>query len=142
MLATAEGKEPTLAEAKAAFAKADRALNEAWNAAKNEEPHHLLGLLTLRQREWLEYRDSTAREASKQAGQKESKQSAVYFSTAAELMETRSRWLHGRARPAEDTLTGLWIDAYGGTLRIVQQEKRLLFVFDVVRGPTFHSGAL
>ena len=37
-VSAAEEKPKTLAEAKAAFAKADRALNEAWTAAKKALP--------------------------------------------------------------------------------------------------------
>jgi uncharacterized protein YecT (DUF1311 family) len=137
-----EEKEPTLAEAKAALAKADRELNDAWKKAKAAVDGSDLARLTLSQREWIEFRDARAKEDSERAGHKDIKRSPLYFSTAAAFTETRAEWLRGRARPADETLTGYWIDSYGGTLRIVQQEQRLFFDIEVVRGPTFHSGGI
>ncbi len=62
-------KEPTLSEAKAAFAKADRALNQAWSAAKSAVHSREQARLTASQREWLEFRDERAREESERAGE-------------------------------------------------------------------------
>ncbi len=46
-------------------AKEDRGLNEAWSAAKSAMPSPALPQLTLRQREWLEYRDGGGPRARK-----------------------------------------------------------------------------
>ena len=145
-----EQKEPTLVEAKAAFAKSDRALNQAWSAAKSATTGSALTELTQSQRAWLEYRDSTAQRESEQAGEKNPRRSASYHSTAASLTDARAEWLRGRARDAtaDETLTGRWVDSYGGTMRLVQpiarggQDGRLLFSIDVVRGPTYHTGGV
>ena len=139
-----EEKAPSFAEAKAAFTKADRALNQAWIAAKKAVTSDAAAQLTQSQREWLEFRDYRAGSESEQAGQKDPKRSSIWHSVAAELTDSRAEWLRGRARTAdaEETLTGLWIDSYGGTLSLVQQESRLLFVCEVVRGPTYHVGAI
>ena len=100
--------------------------------------------LTQSQRDWLEFRDSRARQESETAGEKDAKRSPIWHSVAAELTASRAEWLRGRARtPAPDeTLTGVWSDSYGGTLRVVQQEGRLLFTCEVVRGPTYHTGEI
>jgi uncharacterized protein YecT (DUF1311 family) len=134
-----EQKPKTLAEAKAAFAKADKSLNDAWAAAKKA-----LGEseLQVKQRGWLKYREAQARAANRDNGEPEGKQSAAYFETSAALTQSRADWLRGRVKNEDDSLTGLWIDSFGGTLEIVQEKDRLLFVIDVVRGPTFHLGSI
>ena len=152
-----EEKAPTLAEAKAAFAKADRALNQAWSAAKGAVNGRDLTELTANQRDWLEFRDYQAGWESEQAGEKDRKRSAVWHTTAAALSESRTEWLRGRAETAKgplETLTGMWSDSYGGTMRFVHQQPpapadatnaapaRLLFDIEVVRGPTYHTGGV
>lgn len=137
-----EQKEPTLAEAKAAFAKADRALNEAWAATKKALPESVLAELTIRQRAWVEFRDQRARWEASGPDEAAARRSPAYFSMAADLTDDRVKWLRGRTKGWGDTLTGLWIDSYGGTVEIVAQEARLLFVFSVVRGHTLDLGAL
>lgn len=141
----AQEKAPTLAEAKTAFAKADRALNQAWSAAKAaaaEESRERR--LTVSQREWLDFREERAREESERAGEKDAKRSPIYHSIAAELTDARTEWLRARTRSeeTEEKLTGTWVDSYGGTLQVVQQEQRLLFLIHVVRGPTYHTGSV
>ena len=138
-------KEPTFAEAKAAFAKTDRALNEAWSAVKTALSGRELTEATQAQRDWLEFRDGRAKEESELAGEKDVRRSAHWHTTAAELSESRAQWLRARAQAAKtmpETLTGSWIDSYGGTMQLVQQEGRLLFNIDVVRGPTYHTGGV
>ena len=153
-----EEKAPTFAEAKAAFAKADRALNQAWSAAKAAVSGRALTELTGSQRDWLEFRDYQAGWESEQTGEKDRKRSAVWHTTAAALSESRAEWLRGRAETAKgplETLTGTWSDSYGGTMRVVHQEPpasaessgaaapaRLLFDIEVVRGPTYHTGGV
>lgn len=136
-------KEPTLAEAKAAFVKADRELNQAWSAAKAALSGRALAELTQSQRDWVEFRDYRAGYESEQAGQKDAKRSPTWHTTAAELTVSRAEWLRGRTEAAKqplDTLTGTWSDSYGGTMQLVQQDRRLLFGIEVVRGPTYHTG--
>jgi uncharacterized protein YecT (DUF1311 family) len=148
-------REPTLAEAKAAFAKADRELNQAWSAAKAAVHSREQARLTASQREWLEFRDERARAESHAAGQKNPKTSVIWHSVAADLTTSRAEWLRGRARSdgAGQALTGVWVDSYGGTMRLVHQPGpprpdddegvgRLLFAIEVVRGPTYHTGGV
>lgn len=140
-----EEKAPTLAEAKAAFAKADRALNQAWSAAKAAMSGRALEELTQSQRGWLEYRDYQAGHASTAAGEKDPKRSAIWHTAAAHLTDSRAEWLRGRTATAKEqpeSLTGEWIDSYGGAMRLVQQDRRVLFIINVVRGPTYHLGGV
>jgi uncharacterized protein YecT (DUF1311 family) len=143
LLQAQEEKAPTLAEAKAEFAKADRELNQAWSAAKAAVSGRELAVLTQSQRDWLDFRDGRAREESDRSGDKG--RGAIWHTTAADLTQSRAEWLRGRAATAKkplETLTGLWIDSYGGTMQLVQQDKRLLFLIDVVRGATYHTGGV
>ena len=143
MALSAEEQRPkTQAEAKAAFEKADKALNEAWAAAKKTLSESDFAALQVKQRNWLKYREDQARGANRDNGEPEGKQTAAYYETAAELTSSRAEWLRGRVANEDDSLTGLWIDSFGGTLQIVQEKERLLFVIEVVRGPTFHTGSL
>lgn len=143
LVSAEEPKPKTLAEAKAAFTKADKALNEAWAAAKKALEESEFTALQAKQRQWVLYRDDKARGANRDNGEPEGKQTAAYFETAAELTQARADWLRGRIKnDADNSLTGLWIDSFGGTVEIVQEKDRLLFVIEVVRGPTFHTGSL
>lgn len=138
-----EPKPKTLAEAKAEFAKADKALNAAWAAAKKALGESEFAELQVKQRDWLKYREDQARGANRDNGEPEGKQSAAYFETSAALTQSRADWLRGRVgNDNDDSLTGIWTDSFGGTLEIVQEEDRLFFEIEVVRGPTFHSGSI
>src|SRR4051812_41950136 len=140
---SAEGeKTKTLAEANTELVKADKALNEAWAAAKKALDESALAQLQVKQRRWLKYREDQARAANRDNGEPEGKQSAAYFETSATLTQSRADWLRGRMKNEDDSLTGLWIDSFGGTLEIVQEKDRLFFEIEVVRGPTFHMGSI
>lgn len=138
----AEEKMKTLAEAKAEFVKADKALNEAWAVAKKALDESELAELQIKQRGWLKYREDQARATNRDNNEPEGKQSAAYFETAAALTQSRADWLRGRVKNEDDSLTGLWIDSFGARLEIVQEKERLLFAIEVVRGPTYHTGSL
>jgi uncharacterized protein YecT (DUF1311 family) len=138
----AEEKEPTLAEAKAAFAKADSVLNEAWTAAKKTLTANVLEELTIKQRAWVLFRERRALLETREEDEAKAKQVPGYFTIAAELTDDRVKWLRGRSKGDDDSLTGLWIDSYGGTMELVEQDGRLLFLFNVVRGHSFDVGAI
>ena len=132
-----------MAEAKAAFAKADRALNEAWMAMKKAVPEKIFTELKAQQRALDRITRPAALEASptpKDAA--EAKQSAAYWQTAASLTEARAQWLRRLADNEDDPLTGLWTDGNGGTLEIVERKDKLFFVFHVVRGRGLHVGVI
>ena len=142
-VAQAEDEKSSLTEATAAFAKADRALNEAWTALKKALPDQVFAELKARQRDWLESRDRRALESSpapKDAA--EAKRSAAYWQTAASLTEARAQWLRRLADKEDDPLTGLWTDGKGGNLEIVEGKDKLFFVFHVVRGRGLHVGVI
>lgn len=138
-------KQPTKAEAKAAFEKADKALNEIWAKAKTELPAPQFESLKTDQRGWIEWRDYIAASfanVGSEVPEDKAKDTTEYLSLAADLMETRGQWLKGYLKdPVEgETLTGVWKDSQGGELNIVQDGKKLFFTIDVVRGPTYHLG--
>lgn len=140
----AEEKPPTLAEAKAAFAKADQALNAAWDAAKKKLDESKFTWLKNSQKEWLAYRDAMALSPSYSGAPDDeaaAKNSQEYFSTAAALTDERTAWINGVINAENgDTITGVWGDSYGGHLEIVEKEGKLYFTLAVVRGPTAHLG--
>ena len=142
LAAVAEEKPKTLAEAKAAFVKADKALNEAWAVAKKTLEESEFAELQVKQRNWLKYREGQARAANRDNSEPEGKQTAAYYEAAAELTQSRADWLRGRTKNESDSLTGLWVDSFGGTVEIVQEKEKLFFVVEVVRGPTYHTGSL
>jgi hypothetical protein len=90
----------------------------------------------------MKFREAGARRTNRENGEPEGKLTAAYYETAAELTQSRSDWLRGRIRNVDESVTGIWIDSFGGILEIVQEKERLLFVINVVRGPAFHVGAL
>jgi uncharacterized protein YecT (DUF1311 family) len=142
-LPAADEKPKTLAEAKAAFAKADKALNEAWAGAKQALDESEFAALQMKQRQWVVYRDHRARGEDRNLSEAEAKKSPDYYETAAELTQARADWLRGRIKNDTDpVITGLWTDSFGGAVEIVQEKHRLLFVIEVVRGSSFHLGSL
>jgi len=145
VVARAEDQNASLAEAKTAFTKADRALNEAWTAIKKALPEKIFTELKAQQRGWIESRDRAALESSPNAKDAADAQlSAAYWQKAASLTETRAQWLQRLADNEDDPLTGLWTDGNGGTLEIVErtETQKLFFVFHVVRGRGLHIGVV
>lgn len=142
---TEDPKPPTKAEAKAAFDKADKALNEIWAMAKTQLPAEEFETLKDDQRGWIGWRDYIAASftiVGSEVPENKAKETPEYFAMAAELMEGRVAWLKGYLKDPveEDTMTGVWKDSQGGHLHIVQEGKKLFFTLEVVRGPTFHLG--
>ena len=143
----AQDKKLTPQQAKALFEKADKALNEAWAAAKKTLPESEFNKLKEDQRGWVEHRDYLARSpiyAGAEGHDELALDSAEYLEAAAGLADERTAWLKGLAREwgAEEGLSGVWTDSYGGRIEIVEQEGKLHFIIDCVRGPTSHVGGL
>src|ERR1044072_6063569 len=86
----AEEKPKTLTEAKAAFTKADKALNDAWAAAKKTLGESEFAELRVRQRIWVKYREDLPRSANRDNYEPEGKQTAAYCETAATMTESRA----------------------------------------------------
>jgi uncharacterized protein YecT (DUF1311 family) len=139
----AEEQKSSLTEATAAFAKADRALNEAWTAIKKALPDQIFAELKTKQREWLESRDRRALESSPTPNDAmEAKRSAAYWQTATSMTEVRAQWLRRLADNEDDPLTGFWTDGNSGNLEIVEGKEKLFFVFHVVRTSGHHVGII
>lgn len=135
-------------QAKAKFEKADKALNEAWAAAKEAMSEPQFNKLKESQRAWVKYRDYLARSPLYSGADSQGElalDSPDYLSAAAELEDMRTEWLRALVKEkaaAEETLTGIWTDSYGGTLQVVEQDGQLFFIIECVRGPTSHLGGL
>ena len=72
------------------------------------------------------------------------RETAAYFDAASSLTGSRTDWLNGLLAPLPQngSLTGYWIDSYGGHLELVENDGKLHFVIEVVRGPTVHLGGI
>lgn len=143
----AQEKKLTRQQAKAEFEKADKALNEAWAAAKKALSEPEFNQLKEEQRAWVEYRDYLARSpmyTGAEAHDELALDAPEYLHAAAGLEEMRTEWLKGLMREwkPEEALTGRWTDSYGGLIEVVETEGRLHFVIQCVRGPTSHVGGL
>lgn len=143
----AQEKKLTAGQAKAFYEKADKALNEAWAAAKAALSESEFTKLKEEQKGWVEYRDYLAR-SPMYTGAEADGQLALdapeYLEAAAYLAEDRTKWLKGLVREwgTDETLTGEWSDSHGGTVQIVEQDGKLMFDISCVRGPTSHNGEL
>jgi uncharacterized protein YecT (DUF1311 family) len=139
-------KKPTLVEAKAAFAKADRELNAVWEQLKKEMSEPRMAELRAKQRDWVEYRDHLASSPGYSGAPDDeaaAKNSPEFFDTAAALTSDRTGWLRGfLSKALDESMTGTWTDSYGGHVDVVEKDGKLHFVFNCVRGHSAHLGAL
>jgi len=161
-------KKLTLAEARAEFSAADAELNKVYGKAKQVLDDWKFEQLKLEQKRWLEYRDDRAiSDATFNGGQQFSgreKEAPEYWESLTWISETRSRmiggWISAEEKyDGEAPWTGEWQDGHGGWLRIVQLELpaaesvrknedfakpigKMRFQLEVVRGPTYHLGAI
>ncbi len=145
-MVSAQDKPLDAKAAKAAFDKADRALNAAWAAAKQSLPEEEFNKLKEDQRAWVVYRDYLARSPMYTGANAQGElalDSPEYLEAAAGLEDMRSEWLKGLIHDWKDeTLTGYWTDSYGGSIEVVEREGHLHFIIQCVRGPTSHVGGL
>lgn len=140
ILDCAGGQGPTLAEAKAAFARHDRKLNIVYSALKKELEADRFALVQEDQRQWLEYRDYVA-EWQSQARQKDPREDVGYWEMAAGMTEERVDYLRAwRGIGEPGSWAGRYSDGRGGLLEIVEAEHGFYFSLLVVRGPTSHIG--
>lgn len=144
LVQTAHADEAKTLTPKAAFAKADTALNTAWAAAKAALSETEFNQLREDQRGWLQYRDYLARspQFTGVASQEELPlDSPDYLEAAAGLTLERVEWLKAVAlKTDDDTVTGVWSDSMGGRIQIVKGRGSLSFSISCVRGPTSHIG--
>ena len=134
-----------------AYAVADAALDAALERARDDLPSYALIELWADQRGWLEYRDERSLQSAVFDGAADEgaeRSNDWYWRTRTALTETRieivEAWIAWyRQRPDRDAFEGVWSDGYGGTLIIEEAgDGSLRFLIEVVRGPTYHVGAL
>lgn len=140
----------TLAQEKAAYQKADANLNNAWKATKAALGEWEYEKLQEEQREWLEFRDQSAKSAAfydegrEYEGREE--EANAFWSTRTHLTETRTRMIKAweSESGSDPDWNGVWTDGYGGWIHIATDESggKLHFHLEVVRGPTYHLGVL
>jgi len=136
----------SLAEAKEAFAVADRALNEAYREAREALAPYLFEELRDEQRAWLAERDERSANVTRwdsQVVEGNVEGNPGYWIhleglTLQRLMVVQAWALDGTF---EKVWEGAWTDGEGGLLLIEEGEgKEIRFRIDVVRGPTYHIG--
>src|SRR4051812_45364672 len=92
----AEAPKQTAAQARAEFAKADRALNDAYAFAKTKLVPRLFNELQRDQREWVHFREELALTPSYSAVSDDralAKKLDEYFSTLTEITKERIAWI-------------------------------------------------
>ena len=144
--ADGEPKPPSLKAARAAYDKADAALNTVWAEVKKVLPEDDFAALKEDQKAWLAHRDLLALSpyySGAPEDDEDAKKSPEFFSTAATLMDERALWLRGLITNASgDSLTGEWEDSRGGHMEIVEQDGKLHFTIETVRGPSANLGQI
>jgi uncharacterized protein YecT (DUF1311 family) len=140
-------KPKSLAEAKMDYEAVDRELNKSWSETRKALGDHEFEKLREDQRSWIEFRDTAALQAVPfelgDVPEGKEKETSTYWEWLKSLTETRIdilRGLRGVGDPA--SLSGRYIDGYGGSLDIVQKDHRLFFTFMVVRGHSAHIGQI
>ena len=139
-------KQETLAQAKARHKKADKVLNSTYREVLKQLEKHRVDDYKKDQRAWIGYRDYMAEHQAAlihiQHGE-EVKQTVTYWSSMADLTESRSQHLkHWVGVKSNNGWNGDYVDGTGGHLTIKEVDGKLEFYFEVVRGPTFHIGEL
>ena len=145
-----EDKPLTLEQEKSAFKAADKALNASYQKAKETLNEWNFKALQEDQREWLEFRDASAKSSALYDDGPEfedrEETSTAYWRTMKFVTQTRTRMIKGWINESDRELQweGEWTDGYGGWLRIAKEGDTGSFRFDieVVRGPTYHLGML
>ena len=127
-------------------------MNSAWPACGWAAAKATLGEVEFNelkedQKAWVEYRDYLARSPMYTGAESQdelSLDSPDYLTAAAAISDERTAWLRGLVREwgADETLTGVWADSYGGSIEIVEKDGKLHFIVQCVRGPTSHVGGL
>jgi uncharacterized protein YecT (DUF1311 family) len=137
----------TLEQAKAKFANADKALNQAYSKAESALHEGYFSELQVDQRDWIEYRDYRSEQAAFDGGAAEGQEKTTveYWSSLAAITEERVEIITGWTKWDQfaHEWEGVWLDGNGGRLAIMQNEEgAFAFSLDVVRGPTYHIGSI
>ncbi|MEM9016854.1 MAG: lysozyme inhibitor LprI family protein [Verrucomicrobiota bacterium] len=146
LITTVSGND--LASEKARFASEDQKLNQTYARAKSDLSEWDFKALQEEQQGWLEYRDARSEEVALLEGQAQEGQEeedAAYWGAMADLTAMRTEIVNGWliAFDFDREWEGIWKDGSGGILLIEEiGEKAFRFSIEVVRGPTYHLGAL
>ena len=143
----AHAADQELDRVKAEFANADRELNEQYQLTRKALSESQFDALREEQRDWLRYRDARSNaavhyeERSTPEGQE---QSSVYFwQKMTDLTRQRTEMVKAwRDMRFDKPLTGRYADDYGGSMLLYQDDDKLYFLIEVVRGPTYHLGGI
>jgi len=143
-----QSKKPSLEQAKADYARADKALNAAWAEIKKTPDKRRFESLRWDQRRWIGYRDYFSREVLMRdynITADKLKQRPEHWQSMTDITRERLSVLRSiiSSRKKRLDLTGIWTDGYGGHMSIVALGgDKIAFSIDVVRGPTHHLGSI
>jgi uncharacterized protein YecT (DUF1311 family) len=132
-----------LAKARRHFETADAVLNKTYRAVCKELSGAKLAELRTKQRDWLQYRDEMADARSLSDKAMEARRRPDYWEVMASLTEERAEYLSaytGKNVPAG--IRGEYHDSYGGILLLDEQQGRVAFSIEVVRGRASNEGSL
>jgi uncharacterized protein YecT (DUF1311 family) len=137
--------EVRLAHAKTTHIEADRQINEFYQGLKGRLGKEDAARLRAEQLRWIDHRNQMAAWTARTQGAGEAPESCVdYWRVMADSTRGRLKfvavWDGANAAPGPD---GTYNDGFGGTLTVSDSNaKTMRFAFEVVRGPTAHTGEL
>ncbi|MCH2064006.1 MAG: lysozyme inhibitor LprI family protein [Roseibacillus sp.] len=135
-----------LDRARAEFAAQDKVLNATYQDLKKSLPERAFARVQEDQRKWIDHRDYMSAWDSKRL-QKNPENDPEYWMSAAQMTASRIAFLKAwkgigapppRGKPGR--WDGVYLDGYGGILRIAKRAGKLHFSLEVARGPNFHNG--
>lgn len=141
--------QPTLAQARAEYAAADKTLNELYEAAKKKLTPGRFERLRVDQRHWLVFREELALAPSYSGvpeDTEEAKRTPSYFSSLATITKDRIAWINegwlaeSATADQDDALTAVWRDSSGGYMEIVEEDGKLHFLINVIRTRSANLG--
>ena len=143
----AHAADQELESAKAEFAEADRELNEQYQLTREALTESQFDSLREEQRDWLRYRDARSIQAvrydERSTPEGEEKNTAYFWQVMAGLTKHRTKMVKAwRDTRSDKPLTGRYADDYGGSMLLLEQDNKLYFLIEVVRGPTYHLGGI
>lgn len=134
-----------LADAKSSHLDADRQLNLVYQELKGRLGAEDAARLRTEQLRWIEHRNQMAAWTAGTNDAGDSPESSVdYWREMADItrgrLEFLAIWDGAKATPGPD---GTYDDGFGGTLTVSGSDaESVRFAFDVVRGPTAHTGEI
>ncbi len=136
-------EKPTMAEAKAEFAAAQRKLDEAWPRLLAVAREGAEEILLKNQRKWIDYREFRA------GGylEENKKDDPRFWSYAASITTARTAllkdWAECIQAPYDKDWTGLYCDTLGeDEIQMVHIGNKVWFKISIIQGPTYHIGKI